>query len=141
MDGERAAEGVERVPVVAELLQDDAEAGERAEMARLARKHLADVGKRPPEVFLGEIYGGAPVPGLDEVRLDLDDGVEKLDREIVILPSTAVLTRLINRFAVSLGEASQIAQIRPSTYFALSSSGAALRASNRRSRFCVLSPR
>jgi hypothetical protein len=42
--------------------------------------------------------------------------------------------------AVSLGEASQIAQMRFSTYFALSSSGATLSASNSRSRFCVLSP-
>ncbi len=42
---------------------------------------------------------------------------------------------------MSLVDPSQIAQIRPSTYFALSSSGATLRASNSRSRFCVLSPR
>src|SRR4051794_40158047 len=57
------------------------------------------------------------------------------------LPSTAVFTRPINRLAVSLGEPSQIAQMRFSTYFALSSSGATLSASNNRSRFWVLSPR
>src|SRR5262249_57230838 len=38
-------------------------------------------------------------------------------------------------------EASQIAQMRFSMYFALSSSGATLSAANSRSRFCVLSPR
>ena len=46
MDRERAAERFERALVVAELLQDDAEPGERAEVARLARQHLADVGDR-----------------------------------------------------------------------------------------------
>ena len=50
------------------------------------------------------------------------------------------MTRPISRLAVSLAEASQSAQMRFSTYFALSSSGAALSASNSRSRFCVLSP-
>ena len=54
MDGERAAEGVERALVVAKLLQDDAEPRERAEMARLARQHLADVGKRPAEILLAK---------------------------------------------------------------------------------------
>src|SRR5262245_7599926 len=47
----------------------------------------------------------------------------------------------MSRLAVSLGEDSQIAQIRFSTNLALSSSGATLSASNRRSRFWVLSPR
>src|ERR1700730_8280020 len=57
------------------------------------------------------------------------------------LPSAALLARPINRLAVSLLEASQIAQMRFSIYFALSSSGATLSAANSRSRFCVLSPR
>src|SRR5215510_2067776 len=57
------------------------------------------------------------------------------------LPSAALLARPIKRFAVSLLEASQIAQMRFSIYFALSSSGATLSAANSRSRFCVLSPR
>ncbi len=85
MNGERAAEGVERALVVAELLQDDAEPGERAEMARLARQHLADVGDGAAEILLRVIDGGAPVPGLDEIRLDVDDGVEQLDGEIEVL--------------------------------------------------------
>jgi hypothetical protein len=56
------------------------------------------------------------------------------------LLSVAVLARPIRRLAVSLLEASQIAQMRFSTYFALSSSGATFSAANSRSRFCVLSP-
>ncbi len=42
IDRERLAIGFERVLVVADLLQHQAEAGQRAEMARLARQHLAD---------------------------------------------------------------------------------------------------
>src|SRR5262249_51832065 len=57
------------------------------------------------------------------------------------LLSVAVLARPISRLAVSLLEASQIAQMRFSMYLALSSSGATLSAANSRSRFCVLSPR
>ena len=82
MDGERAAEDVERALVVAEFLQDDSEPGERAEMARLARQHLLDIGERAAEVLLGVVERGAPVPGLDEIGLDVDDRVEQLDREI-----------------------------------------------------------
>src|ERR1700756_10342 len=44
------------------------------------------------------------------------------------LPSAALLARPINRLAVSLLEASQIAQMRFSIYFALSSLGARQRA-------------
>ena len=70
--------------LLAEFLHDHAEAGERAEMARLARQHLADVGERPAVIFVHEVERGAPVPGLDIVGLELDDGVEQLDREIEI---------------------------------------------------------
>src|ERR1700730_8143402 len=59
----------------------------------------------------------------------------------VSLLSIADLTRLINRSVVSLPEASQSAQMRPSTSLALSASGAALSASNRNSRFLTRSPR
>src|SRR3984957_10338387 len=53
------------------------------------------------------------------------------------LASTAALTRLISKVVVSLSGAIHIAQMRFSTYLALSSSGATLRASNSRSRFMV----
>src|SRR6185295_8742352 len=81
VDGERAAERVERKLLLAELLHDDAEAGERAEVARLARQHLPDVGERSAVVLVGEMEGGTPVPGLDIVGPQLDHGVEQLDRE------------------------------------------------------------
>src|ERR1043166_4024657 len=55
MDRERTAERLERVLIVAEFLQDGAETRERTEMARLAREHLVDVGKRVRVVLLGEI--------------------------------------------------------------------------------------
>ena len=54
-------------------------------MARLARQHFADVGQRAAVIVLQIVDRGALVPGFDIVRLDLDDGVEKLDREIVVL--------------------------------------------------------
>src|SRR5215472_5355117 len=85
IDGERAAVGFERVLVVAELLQDQTEAGQRAEMTRLARKHLAQVGKRVRDIVLEEVDGGALVPGFDIGWVDRDDSVEKLDGEIVVL--------------------------------------------------------
>jgi hypothetical protein len=84
-------------------------------VARLARQHLADVGERLAVVLVGEVQRGAP--------------------------SIAVLTRVISRSVVSLPDASQSAQMRLSTSFALSASGAALSASNRKSRFLVRSPR
>src|SRR5262245_60736569 len=45
--GKRAAECLERELVLVEFLHDDAKSGQGAEMARLARQHLADVGQRP----------------------------------------------------------------------------------------------
>jgi hypothetical protein len=51
----------------------------------LARQHLVNVGKCPAEILLGVVDGGAPVPGLDEIRPDVDDGVEQLDRKVQIL--------------------------------------------------------
>src|SRR5215510_936599 len=82
---ERAAEHFERPLLLAELLHDQAEAGQRAEVARLARQHLADVVEGAAVVLLHEIDGGAPVPRFDIVRLDLDHGVEQLDREVELL--------------------------------------------------------
>src|SRR5512144_1223093 len=76
LEGERAAEHFERVLVVAEFLKNDAEPRERAEVARLARQHFVDIGERVAEILLGVIHGGAAVPGLDEIRPDVDDGVE-----------------------------------------------------------------
>ncbi len=54
-------------------------------MARLALEHFADVGERTPVFLFQVIERGAPVPGLDVIRLDLDDAVEKLDRQIGLL--------------------------------------------------------
>src|SRR5438093_10932763 len=85
MDRQRAAIGFERRLVVAELLHDGAEPGERAEMARLARQHLADIRNRAAVVLGVEVYGGAAVPGLDVVRLEIDDGAEELERNIELL--------------------------------------------------------
>src|SRR5229473_6868258 len=85
MDRERAAVDVERLLVVAELLQDDAEPRQRAEMARLAREHLADVGERARVLLPRVEDGGAAVPGLDEIRPDVDDGVKEPDREVEVL--------------------------------------------------------
>src|SRR6266568_7676501 len=79
MHGKRAAEGVERMLVVAELLEDHAQAGQRPEMAWLALEHLLDVGDRSVEIPLHIINGRTPVPGLDVVRPDVDDGGQKLD--------------------------------------------------------------
>src|ERR1700693_3031207 len=60
IDLERAAERLERAFVLAHLLQDHAESGQRPEMARLARERLGDVGERSPVVLLGEIHRRAP---------------------------------------------------------------------------------
>ena len=54
-------------------------------MARLACQHFVDIRERVAEILFRVIDGGAAVPGLDEVRLDIDDGVEELDREIEVL--------------------------------------------------------
>src|SRR5690242_357629 len=55
VDGERPAKRFERELILAELLHDDAEAGERAEVTRLARQHLADVGDRFAVILVGEV--------------------------------------------------------------------------------------
>src|SRR5262245_31025862 len=62
MDGQRAPIGFERVLLVADLLQNDAEPGQRAEVARLARQHLMEIRDCVAEFLLGEIDGGTPVP-------------------------------------------------------------------------------
>src|SRR5476651_1989402 len=55
--------------------------------------------------------------------------------------STAVLTRVISRLAVSLRETTHSAQMRSSIALAVVSSGASLSAPNRKSIFWVRSPR
>src|SRR4029077_14866082 len=57
VDRQRLAVGFERVLVVADVLQDEAEARQRAEMARLERQHLAQVGKRMTEIVFQVVDG------------------------------------------------------------------------------------
>src|SRR5580704_4257974 len=59
VDHQRLAVGFERVLVVADVLQDEAEARPRAEVARLERQHLADVGERMAVIVFQIIDGGA----------------------------------------------------------------------------------
>src|SRR5215469_18924441 len=70
--------------VVADVLQDHTKSSERAEMARFARQHFADIGKRTAVLMLDVIKGRTPIPALDIIGLDRDDRVQKLDRQIVI---------------------------------------------------------
>src|SRR5215203_939154 len=85
IDLERAAEHVQRALLVAELLQDHAEPRHRAEVPRLKLQHLTDVLHRLAEFLAHVANGGAPIPGLDVIRLDLDDGVEQLDGKVEIV--------------------------------------------------------
>jgi len=140
MDLKRPAEHFERLLLLAELLQDHAETRQGAEMAGLAAQHLTDVLHRLAELLAHVMNGGAAVPGLDIVRLELDDGVEELKGEVELVGVGRGLTRPISRLAVSLPDAIHSAQIRPSTSLALSASGAALSAPNRKSRLRVRSP-
>src|SRR5579863_2657357 len=70
IDLERVAIGLERVLVVANFLQDDAQARQRAEMARFAFKHLADIGDGVAVIVFQIIDGGTLVPALDIVGPD-----------------------------------------------------------------------
>src|ERR1700760_1457387 len=72
IDRERLAEGVQRPLVVAEVLHDHAEPGQRAEMTGLAYQHLLDVLERTGVIVLQVIDRRPPVPGLDIVRPQLD---------------------------------------------------------------------
>ncbi len=85
MDGERAPERIERILVVPDLLQDDAKARQRTKVARLTGQHLVDVGDGAREVLPQIEDGGAPVPRLQVIRPEIDDGVEQLDGEVVVL--------------------------------------------------------
>src|SRR5262249_47136847 len=85
VDGQRTAERVERAFVVAELLQDDPQSRERAEMARLACQHFVDVGERAAEVFFRVVDGRAAVPPLGEIWPNIDDGGEPRDGKMVVL--------------------------------------------------------
>lgn len=62
IDRKRPAVGFERMPVVADLLQDGAKAGKRAEMARLASQHYANVSDG---ALQARIYG-------DRAAIDLE---------------------------------------------------------------------
>src|ERR1700682_62785 len=73
VDRQRLAVGFERVLVVANVLQDEAKARPRAEVARLERQHLADVGERMAVIVFQIVEGGALVPGFDVFRVDGDD--------------------------------------------------------------------
>src|SRR5450631_3517899 len=85
VDVERLAIGIERALVVADVLHDQADPGQRPEMARLPGQHLAEIGERIGVVLLQEIDGGAAIPGLGVLRLDLDDGIEEFQRQAVIV--------------------------------------------------------
>src|SRR5262245_31995317 len=85
MHRERTPVGFERGLVLAELLHDGAEPGERPEMARLAHKHLMDVLDRADVILVVEVNRRTPVPGLDEIRLEIDDRVEELERDVELL--------------------------------------------------------
>jgi len=77
VDRERFAEGFQRALVVADLLHDHAETGERAEMPGLAGQHLLDVLHRMGVVVLQVIEGRAPVPALDIVGAQLYHRIEQ----------------------------------------------------------------
>src|SRR6185437_9159741 len=85
IDRERAAVDFQRLLVVADVLHDKTETGQRAEVARLAAQYFANVAERTAVILFHIVDGGAPVPGFDIFRFDLDDAVEQLDREIEIL--------------------------------------------------------
>src|ERR1700704_4964288 len=61
IDLQRAAVGDERLTVLADGMHDRAEAGERAEVARLERQYVLDVGERAAVVAHDEVGVGALV--------------------------------------------------------------------------------
>src|SRR5580704_835670 len=77
IDRQRLAVGFEGVLVVADVLQDEAEARPGAEVARLERQHLADVGERMAVIVFQIIDGGALIPGFDVFRVDGNDGAQE----------------------------------------------------------------
>src|SRR5215470_5392 len=85
MNRKRTAVGLERGLVVTELLHDGAEPGERSKVPRLARQHLMDVRNRALVILVVEVDRRTPVPGLDEIRLEIDDRVEELERDVELL--------------------------------------------------------
>ena len=70
--GQRAAEPVQRLAIVAAGAVDQAQTRKGAEMARFQRQHLHAVGHRSVEAPRQIIGGGAPVPGLGEAGRRLD---------------------------------------------------------------------
>ena len=108
VDGERLAVGLERARLVAAGHVDVAEPGPGAEMARLARQHLAEVRHRARRVVEEEEGGGAPVPGLGPVGLQGEIAVEEFDGEREFLaPASPRRPGVIRRSAVSLPERDQ----------------------------------
>ena len=85
MDRDRAAERFERALVLADVLQDHAEAGERAEMARFARDHDAEIRKRANEILLQIMDRGALSVGFGKSGREFDHRVEERERKIVVL--------------------------------------------------------
>ena len=85
MDGQRATKHLERILLVADLLQNHAEAGQGSEMPRLTGEHLTQIGDRATIIPVGKVDGRAPVPGFHVVRLDVDDRAQELEREIGLL--------------------------------------------------------
>src|SRR5580704_19380795 len=82
INGERPPKCLERRLILPQILQNRTKAGERAKMPWLAHQNLPNVQKRLAILFLHIKDGGASIPGLDIVRLELDHRIQELDGEI-----------------------------------------------------------
>src|ERR1700677_4743583 len=80
VDRESAAIRLQRMLVVANLLQDEPQPRQRPEMPRFAQQHFTDIGDRMPVILHQIVDRGPPIPGFHIVRLERNDGVEQLDR-------------------------------------------------------------
>src|SRR6185437_7893600 len=69
VDLQRLAEREQRSLVLADVLHDRAEPGQRTEMPRLEGEHLGEIGERVGIVLLEEEHGGAPVPRFHVIGL------------------------------------------------------------------------
>jgi hypothetical protein len=85
VDGERAAEGLKGGALVAHLLVQHAETGQRGEVPRLELEHLFGVGERALELAAEVIGRGAPVPHLGELRFELDGSGQDGDGDAVLV--------------------------------------------------------
>ena len=77
----RGPEGLEGADTVAGFLENDAQTGQGAEMARLERENAHDVGHRRTVEAGFEIGGGAGVVAFGEVRGVVDQRGEMVDRD------------------------------------------------------------